>query len=77
VIKVDERILRPQALAQLLAGDHFLRTLKKRNQNLEWLQLQLQAVAVLTQLRRAKVGLKFIKFVLGNRCHKTVWSLPE
>ena len=74
MIKVDERILRPQALPQLFAGNDFLRTLKQRHQYLEWLHLQLQPIAIFAQLRRAKVSFKFIKFVLDNRCHKTVDS---
>ena len=58
VLEIDERPVRPQPVAELVAGEHVRGTLEQHGQNFEWLVLQPDADAVLAQLTRADVELE-------------------
>jgi hypothetical protein len=55
VLKIDKRILRPQPIAQLLAGNEFAGLFKKDRQNFDWLAVKVDAIPVLTQFSGARV----------------------
>jgi hypothetical protein len=58
VVEIDERVLRPEFLAQFLARDDVSGPLQEKTQNLEWLFLKADAGAVLAQFPRHEIHFK-------------------
>jgi hypothetical protein len=57
MLEVDERILRPEPLAKLVARHHFAGLLDQHREHLQGLLLEAEAVAGLSQLARASIEL--------------------
>jgi hypothetical protein len=55
VIKIHERIIRPQLIPKLFSGDYFARTFDQQSQDLKWLVLQPDSSPVLEQFSSAKI----------------------
>jgi hypothetical protein len=58
VIEIDKRVLGPNALAQLFAGDKDARLFEQSSQDLEWLPLTAEAHAGFAENTTGKVQLK-------------------
>jgi hypothetical protein len=55
VIKVHERVRRPEPQSQLFARDHLTRPLEQHGENLEWLPMQLDSHPTLPQFAGPRV----------------------
>ena len=69
VLKIDERLCRPETLPQLLASHEVARTIQQRLENLKWLFGKIDADAGLPQLARAEIQLERAK--ANDRVHRS------
>ena len=62
VLEVDEGVVGPQALAELVASHELARPLEQHREQLQWLLLKAETCARLSQLARAQIELEDAKF---------------
>src|SRR5690349_18041554 len=57
-VEVDKRIVAPDAMAQVVAGDHLSGVFQKNDQKPEWLLLQLHPIPVFPEFARDRIHLE-------------------
>jgi hypothetical protein len=55
IVKVDERVVRPQLVPQFITADHFSGTLQEQGEDLKGLDLQSDLLSVLEELTRPQI----------------------
>src|SRR5580704_8024742 len=69
-VEVHECVRRPQSATQFLASGDPASTLKQKNEELEWLLLQLDAGALLAELVRGKIDLEHAELQTARRARR-------